>query len=225
MMATVFWDEKADVYYEMLNKLRHAIQNRRRDHNPSITAFHHSAYQNLPLLFREFLITRPKDINVYNEFGESVLSKACTAGHNDIVLTLIQHGADVNSSNMFTKITPLMTAAYYGHCDIIRILAHNDADAAMKDINSKTALHYAVDGSQNNAVKMLLAEKWSDVNSVDSKGWTPLMRAVLMFTHLEVIKTLVDCDSDLSIKDKNGQDVWQLAHLSNNWKALKILPD
>lgn len=46
-----------------------------------------------------------------------------------------------------------------------------------------------------------------------------------MFTHLDVIKTLIDRDSDLSVKDKNGQDVWQLAHLSNNWKALKILPD
>lgn len=43
--------------------------------------------------------------------------------------------------------------------------------------NSKTALHYAVDGSQNDAVKMLLEANWSDVNSVDSKGWTPLMRA------------------------------------------------
>lgn len=104
------------------------------DDCPSITAFHHSAYQNLPLLLREFLSTRAKDINVFNEFGESGLSKACTAGHNDIVLTLIQHGADVNLPNMFTKITPLMTAAYHGHCDVIRILAHNDADAAIKDM-------------------------------------------------------------------------------------------
>lgn len=43
--------------------------------------------------------------------------------------------------------------------------------------NSKTALHYAVDGSHNNAVKMLLEEKWSDINVVDSRGWTPIMRA------------------------------------------------
>jgi len=43
--------------------------------------------------------------------------------------------------------------------------------------NLKTALHYAVDGSHNNAVKMLLEGNWGDVNSVDSKGWTPLMRA------------------------------------------------
>lgn len=48
---------------------------------------------------------------------------------------------------------------------------------------------------------------------------------VLLFVKLEVIQTLVDYGSDLSIKDKNGQDVWQLAHLSNNWKALRILPD
>lgn len=48
---------------------------------------------------------------------------------------------------------------------------------------------------------------------------------VLMFSNLDVIKTLISYGSDLSIKDKNGQDIWQLAHLSNNWKALKILPD
>jgi len=48
---------------------------------------------------------------------------------------------------------------------------------------------------------------------------------VLLFSHLDVIKTLIDHGSDLNIKDKNNQDVWQLANLSNNWKALKILPD
>lgn len=46
-----------------------------------------------------------------------------------------------------------------------------------------------------------------------------------MFTNLDVITTLVDHGVNLNIKDKNGQDVWQLAHLSNNWKALEILPD
>lgn len=46
-----------------------------------------------------------------------------------------------------------------------------------------------------------------------------------MFADLDVIKTLISYGSDLSIKDKNGQNIWQLAHLSNNWKALEILPD
>lgn len=46
-----------------------------------------------------------------------------------------------------------------------------------------------------------------------------------MSTNIDVIKTLIDYGSDLNIKDINGQDIWQLAHLSNNWKALKILPD
>jgi len=104
------------------------------DDYPSITEFHHSAYQNLPLLFREFLDTRAHNINIYKELGESGLSKACAAGHNDMVLTLLQHGANVNLPNMFTRITPPMTAAYHGHGDIIRILARNDADATLKDM-------------------------------------------------------------------------------------------
>lgn len=104
------------------------------DDYPSITAFHQSIHQNLPLLFREFLDTRVKDINIYNELGECGLSIACTAGHSDMVLELIQNGADVNLPNMFTKKTPLMTAAYNGHCDVIRILAHNDADSTIKDM-------------------------------------------------------------------------------------------
>lgn len=53
--------------------------------------------------------------------------------------------------------------------------------------NFKTALHYAVDGSQNNAVKMLLEGKWSDVNSMDSKGWTPIMRAGTKSINLKII--------------------------------------
>lgn len=104
------------------------------DDCPSITAFHQSVSQNLPLLFREFLDSRSSDVNVYNELGECGLSKACATGHNDMVLTLLQNGADVNLPNMFTRRTPLMTAAYHGHCDVIRILAHNDADATLKDM-------------------------------------------------------------------------------------------
>lgn len=48
---------------------------------------------------------------------------------------------------------------------------------------------------------------------------------VLMFTNLDLIKTLIENGSDLSIKDKNGQDVRQLARLSKNWKALNFLSD
>lgn len=107
----------------------------RSDDRPSITAFHHSAHQNLPLLFREFLDTRAKDVNVYNELGECGLSKACAAGHDDMVLAMLRHGADANLPGMFTGTTPLMIAAYHGRCDVIRILAHNDADAAAKDVS------------------------------------------------------------------------------------------
>lgn len=96
--------------------------------------FHQSIFQNLPLLFQEFLDTRAKDINVFNELGESGLFKACAAGLYDMVLSLLQFGADVNLPNMFTKVTPLMTAAYHGYCNVIRILAHNDADASLKDM-------------------------------------------------------------------------------------------
>lgn len=46
-----------------------------------------------------------------------------------------------------------------------------------------------------------------------------------MSTNIDVIKTLINYGSDLSINDINGQDIWKLAHLSNNWKALKILPE
>lgn len=75
-----------------------------------------------------------KDINIYDELGECGLYKACTAGNNDMVRTLLQYGADVNLPNMFTKTTPLMAAAYHGYCDVIRILAHNNADASLKDM-------------------------------------------------------------------------------------------
>ncbi|XP_050440072.1 fibronectin type 3 and ankyrin repeat domains 1 protein-like [Adelges cooleyi] len=190
---------------------------------PSITQFQQSINQNLPALFREFLDTRPKDINIYNDVGDCALSRACAAGHADMVLTLIQNGADVNLPNMFMKKTPLMTAAFHGRCDIIRILAHNNADAKMRDINNKTALHYAVDGSQNCAVEMLLTKKWSDVNAIDSKGWSPLMRAVIVFSNADLLRTLIDNGADLHMKDITGQDVWQLAHTTNNWEALKVL--
>jgi ankyrin repeat protein len=63
------------------------------------------------------------DVNAI-EGGGSPLSAAADKGHRDMVIWLVEHGADVNSENA----TPLLFAACKGHVEIAKWLIKNGVD-------------------------------------------------------------------------------------------------
>jgi uncharacterized protein len=103
----------------------------------------------------EVLLNAPKiDLNAMTADGETPLMMAVFKGQTELVVRMIEKGADVNQTGW----TPLHYAATAGHVQLIKILldkhAYIDAESPNKTTPLMMAAHYGTSG----AVKLLLEE-------------------------------------------------------------------
>lgn len=97
-------------------------------------------------------------------------------GYDEIILSLIQKGHDVNVENMRGS-TPLIFASRAGYISTIEILLENGADIDHKcDKRAMSALMWALHYEQE-AVARYLVQKGANIHDRNTKGWTPLMIA------------------------------------------------
>jgi ankyrin repeat protein len=179
------------------------------------------------LSLRRHLI--PADANLQDNRGLSPFMHACISGVGDLVkLFLINR--DENNRNLAmvpVKInqsdedgnTPLVLVAQNGHWHLISILVLAGANTANKDKDGWTALHWAASYGDFRSVAALL-DCNAHINEVDEQGWTPLMHAVAG-NYVDAAQLLVDLGSDLHIRNKANQTVFDIVHL-NRRKAVAV---
>jgi ankyrin repeat protein len=109
------------------------------------------------------------------EHGRGYLHQACLGGHKDVVVLLLDQGADLASRDD-TDGTPLHVACYHGFYDCARALLERGADANAIDKYGETPLHEACSQGRGDIVKLLI-EFGADVLVKDKDGDTPLHRA------------------------------------------------
>ncbi|CAH1396842.1 unnamed protein product [Nezara viridula] len=63
----------------------------------------------------------------------------------------------------------------------------------------------------------------SDINMKDAAGWTPLTRAIVLKSNIEVIEELLNNNADIFAKDKNGKTALSLAKLEGNECIVDII--
>ena len=84
------------------------------------------------------------DVNARDDMtDETALMGASQAGHVNIVLYLLEKGADVNAKQHCYNcqgVTALMKASNQGHAEIVKILLENGADVDCKSAIGNTAL-------------------------------------------------------------------------------------
>lgn len=102
------------------------------------------------------LIDAGAGVNERDEYGQSMLMKACDTKNLELVQLLIQAGADVNRPNDY-KIAPLATASEQGSKEIVEILIHAGANVNARNTYGGTALQVAVMRGYAEIVKMLIA--------------------------------------------------------------------
>lgn len=88
------------------------------------------------------LMDRGADIHA-RCYGRSALLWAIESSDIDIVMALLEHGADVNESNE-NGTTALMSAAEEGHTDVVKVLLDRGASRYARDQDGRTALSYAI---------------------------------------------------------------------------------
>jgi len=111
------------------------------------------------------------EVNGFDNKGETMLYAACKGGQDEVVILLLEAGADVNTATAFMNSTPLHAACAAGHPEIVGLLLRASADIEARDINNQTALHLAVMRSNIEIIKLLFKAGASLVE--DNQGHTP----------------------------------------------------
>jgi uncharacterized protein len=132
------------------------------------------------------------------------LHEAASNGNINIVIDLLQKGAEVDKADGDGR-TALMYAAYNGHSQVVReLLAHN-ARVNMTDVAGRTALMFAASGPFPETVKLLLDHK-ADPNITDlQEHFTALMFAACEGQQ-ENVKLLLAARADPDLKDIDGDN-------------------
>ncbi|KAI8717170.1 NACHT domain-containing protein [Fusarium sp. LHS14.1] len=112
------------------------------------------------------------ELDAQDEDGRTPLSHAAEKGHVDVVMSLLNAGADVDKCSLFNQ-TPLVYAVQKGHGEVVRCLLDKEADTERRNYGDRTPLALAVLGGHR-AILDLLLERNADIEAKDFSGMTPL---------------------------------------------------
>ncbi|KAL7942864.1 ankyrin repeat-containing domain protein [Trichoderma barbatum] len=164
------------------------------------------------LITLDVSIESPQDVEHEkdaNEFRTQVLYAAVWNGFPVAVEILLTIGTNVNSRYKKER-TFLSWAAERGHEAVVELLlARNDIEVDLKDMDGRTPLSWAAEKGHGVVVDMLLARNDVLADSKDMDDRTPLSWAA-EHGHEAVVELLLAC-SDV---DAGSTDIWQRTPLS-----------
>jgi len=153
-----------------------------------------------------------------------VLFDAAQYGHSEVVKSLLEAGAEVDSKDSHYRRTLLSWAAEEGHSEVVKSLLEAKAEVDAKDNRyGRTPLSWAAMNGHSEVVKSLL-EAQAEVDAKDEYGRTPLSWAA-MDGHSEVVKSLLEAQlqAEVDAKDKYGQTPLSWAARNGHSEVVKLL--
>ncbi|NNJ70900.1 MAG: hypothetical protein HKP10_06390 [Kiritimatiellales bacterium] len=123
---------------------------------------------------RDQLDDRPKQLEMKNASGESLLMVAIEMDAFEAAAYLIEKGADLEARNSRRETVVMLTA---GNPQMLSLLLGKGALANVRGWNGRTPLHYAIAQQSAESVKLLLSYGVY-VNPKSNDGRTPLMLAL-----------------------------------------------
>ena len=176
----------------------------------------------------ELLIERGADVNILTNEGLSALILACKLGFIEVVKVLLDNGALVNTQNDNIEIlkiiadpikvlrnsikqhhnflSPLETACFYGHIEIVRLLLDRGA-RVNADRNCFTSPLLEASASGHSKIAELLLARGAKINMATKLGEVPLVAAICSRNLKMVIQDLgVVEDRLLSSSIKSGKE-------------------
>ena len=157
----------------------------------------------------ELLYQHGAQVNVqgYNNF--SPLYSVSNEGPVEMVLWLLQHGADPNSQAEVHGWTTLHKAAESGNLKVAHTLLQYGADLNIPNVDGELPLHIASRKWNPDAVRFFL-EQGVDVNARREDGSTPLHLASKN-ADLEVARLLIEHGANRDAEDHEGKTPSQVA--------------
>uniref|UniRef100_A0A452IE50 Ankyrin repeat domain-containing protein 17 n=1 Tax=Gopherus agassizii TaxID=38772 RepID=A0A452IE50_9SAUR len=158
------------------------------------------------------------DIDAQTESNhDTALTLACAGGHEELVQTLLERGANIEHRDK-KGFTPLILAATAGHVGVVEILLDNGADIEAQSERTKdTPLSLACSGGRQEVVELLLA-RGANKEHRNVSDYTPLSLAA-SGGYVNIIKILLNAGAE--INSRTGSKLAMNGHTA----AVKLLLD
>lgn len=217
---------------DILRMLVKDMQYADRDNDRGETPLHYAAHSGHLACVVALVDCRNReplcDAGIVDKTGRSLLMHACVSGHLDLCNMLLQNREgdhpymklpqlDVNHQDTM-GVTALSTAAREGQWHLLPSLVIAGANLMAKDNDGFTALHWAATEDEALCTSCLM-DLAADPDSIDAKGWTSLMHAVARGCD-EVVRVLVDCGTNLDVRNWDGDTAIQICARRRDAKEL-----
>lgn len=158
------------------------------------------------------LLSKGADSQKKDTFGDSVLHTATLMNvQPEILDLLVKFKADLNARNK-EGVTPLLMAVEMNSLEHIDFYVKKGADINASDVNGRSPLTEAL--LQNfRTVKALVTK--DNVNSIDSKGNTPIHTAILKNAPLESFAYIARLCRDINARNAEGNTALYIAIQKN----------
>ncbi|ALA62387.1 ankyrin repeat family protein [Turkeypox virus] len=193
--------------------------------------YHHFSHSADILYVASIVALHPR----YHFNKNSMLCMAIRYNRLSAVKCFIEKGANINlpepiRSNNILRMTPLMLATKFGYLAIAELLIDKGADVNHQIPSWKlTSLHIAVKENNEKMVKFLLS-KGADVNIKNFDGYTPLHKAIIYHSKIDIVRILLRYGADISLMDNEedsddsvGLTPFDIAINNRDYKILKLL--
>lgn len=168
------------------------------------------------------IITEDKTlVDCHDDNKRTLVFHAAWNGHLEIIKYLVGLGADINKA-AYDKITPLMTAAFYGQGAVVSYLLSINAEKDLVSRSGKTALIYAIQNASEEGYDCVtrLLESKPNVDIQDRDGMTAIMHSEF---DPDIFEALLEAKANLELSNNDGSTLFLQALTKDSLTAISRL--